>query len=252
VIEEPFDETAPLVDDVESEEIDMSEDDIDEYEGQVVANEQPERVAFLTIDDGPTDFTLALLDVLYEEDVPAIFFLWGDRIVNRLPDSQAWLKRILEEGHYIGLHTMTHDHDHLYVGSGAADRFVAEMLELQELIYDLTDHHTYLCRAAYGMVTGFRPGSGHAEAVQDAGLKCIDWNIDPKDWYINHSAQDVYEQVVHQVRLLDFPPELVIVLHEYQRTVEALPAIIAFLQEHGYVFKTYVPGYEFIYQQYRQ
>jgi len=180
--------------------------------------------------------------------VPAIFFVKGESILNTLPYSEASMARMLEEGHYVGLHTMTHQYYTLYVGEGAPSRFVAEKLELQELIYDLTGHYTYLCRAAYGMMTGFRPG--HHVAVEEAGINCIDWNIDPQDW--RNGAPRINEKVVEQVELLNFPPELVIVLHEYEQTVQALPQIIAYLREQGYVFKTYEPGYEFIYYQYQQ
>jgi len=225
---------------------DELEDATDETE--IVIEDWPERVVFLTIDDGPGEYTAMLLDVLYEEGVPAIFFLWGDRILDDVSYSQALMERMLEEGHYIGLHTMTHSYHTLYVGSEAPSRFVNEMFELQELIYELVGHQTYLCRAAYGMMTGFR--REHFVAVDDAGLTCIDWNIDPQDWRSYRDAQLIYEHVVQQVERLNFPSEVVIVLHEFDRTAAALPAIISFLHEHGYTFKTYEPGHEFTYDQY--
>ena len=223
----------------------LSEDD-DELD-EIEEEELPERVAFITFDDGPSTYTDRLLDVLYKERVPAIFFVLGYSI-NTVSYSEDLMERILAEGHYIGLHTMTHEYNILYVGDGAPDRFVAEKFELQGLIYNLVGHHTNLCRAAYGMMTGFRPG--HFVAVDEAGIKCIDWNIDPEDW--RNNSQGIYEEVIRQVEDLYFPSEIVIVLHEFEQTIEAIPAIIAFLREHGYVFKTYEPGHEFIYDQYRR
>jgi len=213
--------------------------------------EWPERVVFLTFDDGPSRQTAALLDILYEEDVPATFFVLGHSIINNTAvDPQALMARILAEGHYLGLHSMTHDYSTLYSGEGAADRFVAEMFELQAKVYDMVGHHTNLCRAPFGMMTGFRPG--HHVAVDEAGINCIDWNIDPQDWRDEYNVQIILDHVIRQVEMLNFPPELVIVLHEYGRTVESLPLLIAFLREHGYVFKPYIPGHEFIYDQYQQ
>jgi len=210
--------------------------------------EWPERVVFLTIDDGPGWHTSRILDVLYEEDVPAIFFLLGHSIINNTSvDSQALMERMLEEGHYIGLHSMTHNYSTLYVGDGAPSRFVDEMFELQEMMYDMIGHRTNLCRAPFGMMTGFR--AAHHVAVYEAGINCIDWNIDPQDWRNEYNSEIILGHVIRQVEILDFPPELVIVLHEYGRTVETLPLIIEFLREHGYVFKTYEPGHQFIYYQ---
>jgi len=249
--EEEPDESEEELDIVD--ETDESEEELDIEEEPDVIDEQaeeewPERVAFLTFDDGPGEYTNRLLDILEEEYVPAIFFLLGESILDTLPDAETSMERILAEGHYIGLHTMTHQYYTLYVGDGAPGRFVAEKFELQELIYDITGHHTYLCRAAYGMMTGFRPG--HYTAIDEAGIKCIDWNIDPQDW--RNNAQTIYEEVVRQVEMLNFPAEIVIVLHEYEQTVQALPNIISYLREQGYVFKTYEPGYQFIYPQNQQ
>ena len=217
---------------------------------EYVEEEWPERVVFLTFDDGPSWNTDRLLDILYKENAPSTFFVLGhSMLMHDAANTQTWLERILEEGHYVGLHSMSHDPGILYSGYGAAGRFVDEMQQLQELIYEMTGHHTDLCRAPFGMMTNFTPYSGHAEAIEAAGIQCIDWNIDPQDW--TNSADLVIHYVISQVEMLNFPSELVIVLHEENATVEALPAIIAFLREHGYVFKAYQPGHEFIYQQYR-
>lgn len=218
-----------------------------EPEEEAVEEPWPDRVAFLTFDDGPSWNTATILDILYDAQVPATFFLLGESMIH--PNTNELMERILAEGHYIGLHSMTHDFATLYTGVGAADRFVDEMLQLQRIIYDAVGHHTNLCRAPFGMISGFRPDSGHQQAIDEAGIKCVDWNVDPQDW--TNTAPLIIEYVVEQTTTLDFPPELVIVLHEQHQTIEALPAIISFLREHGYVFKAYAPGHEFIYTQHR-
>jgi len=226
---------------------DEGNDEID-YENKIEVESKPERIAFLTFDDGPTWNTDRILDILQEENVPATFFVIGDELLN-FSDPQRILERILADGHYLGLHSMTHSYQTLYRGYGAAQRFVDEMLQLQGIIYDKVGHHTNLCRAPFGMMTGFRPGSGHREAVDEANLKCIDWNIDPQDWRNNSTM--ILEYLTNQINHTNIPPEIVIVLHEENSTVEALPAIIEFLRSLGYEFRAYEPGHEFIYQQHR-
>ena len=207
----------------------------------------PDRIVFLTFDDGPGPYTNKILDILYEENVPAIFFLIGKYINQFYPNSQVMMQRIIDEGHYIGLHTMTHQYANLYVGYDAPARFVAEMRENQELVYSLVGHQTNLCRAPFGRMTGFRPG--HFTAVEEAGLKCIDWNVDPQDW-LNRDAQVLYDYVKMRVEWLDFPSELMILLHEYAWSTDALRNIIHFLRDNGYTFVTYTPGFEFNYTNY--
>ena len=203
------------------------------------ANVIPGRYAFLTFDDGPTAYTQKILDVLYERNAPAIFFVIGDHITGRTDSSQL-LNRMLEEGHYIGLHTMTHDHTTLYIGEGAPLRFVNEMFELNQLIYSITGgFSTDLCRAAYGSSGTFTPE--HHIAVDNAGLYCIDWNIDSRDWQ-QRTAYMVFYNVTSQIERLNFPDELVILFHEYLWTIEALPEIIDYLRYHGYTIVEYTPG----------
>jgi len=208
----------------------------------------PGRYAFLTFDDGPSAYTDRILNVLNERQAPAIFFVLGTSIQNR-SDASVLLNRILREGHYIGLHTMTHDFDTLYVGEGAPGRFVGEMLQLNELVYEMTGSDTNLCRAAYGMAGGnFTPE--HHVAVDTAGLYCIDWNVDSRDWY-ERTTYQVYRNVVEQIEGLGFPDELVILFHEFSWTADALAEIIDHLRFHGYTIIAHTPGHQFVYYRYR-
>jgi len=197
------------------------------------------RYAFLTFDDGPSPYTRGILDVLNERNVAGVFFVIGDSINRRL-DSEVLLNQILDEGHYIGLHTMTHDYETLYSGVQAPQRFVDEMFELNDLVYELTNgFSTNLCRAAYGMSATFTPE--HHTAVEQAGLHCVDWNIDSKDWQ-QRTPYLVYQNVTSQIENKGFPDVLVILFHEFSWTVEALPEIIDYLRYHGYTIIAYTPG----------
>jgi len=206
--------------------------------------EWPERVAFLTFDDGPSRHTLDLLAILAELDVPAMFFVIGQHITDNLTANEAILQQILADGHYVGLHSMTHSYQNLYDGDEAPARFVAEMVANQALIYELTGHFTNLCRAPFGMRASFSPE--HFEEVAAADINCVDWNVDPRDWFYRDS-QIIYQNIREQVSGSDFPSEIIIVLHEYSWTLEALPDIITFLRDNDYVFKIYTPGFEFNY-----
>ena len=70
-----------------------------------------EKNIYLTFDDGPGGkVTEKVLDILKDEEVPASFFLIGEEINNQ----SALVKRIYDEGHSIGLHSMTHNQKKLY------------------------------------------------------------------------------------------------------------------------------------------
>jgi len=63
-----------------------------------------EKVIFITIDDGPGNYTMELLDLLKKYNIKAIFFVSGDTVLG-YPEA---LKREYEERHYIGTHTYCH------------------------------------------------------------------------------------------------------------------------------------------------
>lgn len=64
-----------------------------------------ENAVALTFDDGPSGETTPLiLDILRSENTPATFFVLGEA-VDRRPDL---LRRIVAEGHAVGIHAYTH------------------------------------------------------------------------------------------------------------------------------------------------
>lgn len=60
----------------------------------------------LTFDDGPSRWTEGVLDVLKTHEVPATFFICGVKV--REMKHKKLLRRMRDEGHEIGNHTMTH------------------------------------------------------------------------------------------------------------------------------------------------
>lgn len=203
---------------------------------------QSDKVAYITFDDGPSIYTEALLDVLNEYDVPAIFFVLGQSI-NYHPEAEQILNRIHDEGHFIGLHTMTHSKDALYWKEISPQNFVDEMFQLKDQVDEITGHRTNLCRAPYGKRGHFKPA--HFHATQKAGLYCIDWHVDSQDW-AKQNASQIYDEVVRGVQGVDSDQsEVVFLFHEYQRTVTALPLILDYLIGEGYRFEPYMEGNTF-------
>jgi len=213
-----------------------TEEDIMEF---VVEKEQENRkVAYLTFDDGPSIYTEELLDVLNEHEVSGIFFVLGSQF-EFMPNLNGILNRIVNDGHYIALHTMTHDKNALYWSEKSPDTFTKEMFELREEVKERTGHMTNLCRAPYGKKGHFK--ASHYKSVKEAGLYCIDWHVDSKDWE-KKNADQIYDEVEKQLERFEDQDEVVLLFHEYQRTVDALPRVIELLKEQGYTFEPYVDG----------
>jgi len=214
----------------------------DRMENFIYNEPKPEKVVYLTFDDGPSRYTLELLDLLEEHDIPAIFFVIGENI-DMLSNAEDCLKEIIKRGHYIGLHSMTHNMDKLYNVPNAPQNFVNEMLEVREKIKELTGgFESNLCRPPYGGRTHFK--AGHYTALEEANLQCVDWNVDSLDWS-KSSADQIFNQVVADLKHNEYPNEVILLFHEKKLTLEALPRIIEYYQDLGYVFMPYYEGEEF-------
>ena len=193
---------------------------------EVVNPEPDKKVAYLTFDDGPNVNTNGILDVLKEKNVKATFFLLGSSIVEHNQET----KRISDEGHAIGVHSMTHNFDSVYA---SPDSFIHEMTITNDLIEEIVGKGTFLLRAPYGskpyMKQEFR------DLATSWGYKIWDWNIDSKDSLkTNTTADEVYNEVANQVI---GHTEAVLLFHDKTHTLEALPRIIDFLNENEYEIK---------------
>ncbi|SDY72122.1 Polysaccharide deacetylase [Bacillus sp. 166amftsu] len=109
-------------------------------------NGQERKVVYLTFDDGPGKYTAELLNILKQNDAKATFFLIGKN-VKQFPEL---VKREKEEGHYVGMHSMTHNFKKLYTDG----EYVNEMKEDQNLIANVIGESPKLTRPPYGSMPG--------------------------------------------------------------------------------------------------
>ncbi|KEK24165.1 peptidoglycan-N-acetylglucosamine deacetylase [Bacillus gaemokensis] len=194
-------------------------------------NGKERKVAYLTFDDGPGKYTAELLNMLKQHDVKATFFLIGAN-VKAYPDL---VKRENAEGHYVGMHSMTHSNKKLYAQGG----YVDEMKEDQSLIANIIGKSPKLTRPPYGSTPGLNEALRNK--VVEGGLKVWDWTIDSLDWKYNTTAVDAASAKIVQNVLKDATKaHEVILMHDiHPQSVAAVPAIIKGLKEKGYEFEAY-------------
>lgn len=195
-----------------------------------------EKFVYLTFDDGPSKNTEKILDILDDHGIKGTFFLIGQSLYT-VPNSDYLLNRMLDTGHYIGLHSMTHDADTIYFGENSAQHFIDEMLEVQALITSITGgFESQLCRAPYGTYNNF--SADHIDLVAGSNFNCWDWNIDSNDWKVS-SVSELIDNIKLETENVRHSSHLVVLLHEKDITVESLPAIIDYYSQLGYTFLVY-------------
>lgn len=124
------------------------------------------KVVYLTFDDGPhPPETERVLDVLRERGARATFFLIGSKVSG----NEAVLRRMLEEGHALGLHTYSH-----------AGTF--PLLSFDKMLADVNEGKRAVESVAGKKISLFRPPFGVtnptiAKVIQTLGLQTVGWDV---------------------------------------------------------------------------
>lgn len=200
-----------------------------DIEGKVVTKEEVDKkkkVVYLTFDDGPNVNTPKILDVLKEKNVKATFFMLGSSILSH----KDVVKRIDDEEHALGVHSMSHNKKLVYAHSYA---FLNEMNKTNNLLLEITGKKTMLLRAPYGSKPYMKQEI--RDLTSSWGYRVWDWNVDSRDSLKSNTTSDeVYRAVVDQVANKN---EAVILFHDKAHTLEALPKIIDHLIDNGFEIK---------------
>ena len=186
---------------------------------------------YLTFDDGPSNRTDEVLDVLDDYGVKATFFVTGHTDEH----SKAMYQRIVEEGHTIGMHSYTHKYSEIY---DSLDSFANDLDRIQNLIYDVTGVDSMYYRFPGGSSNKVSNGNmrEYIEYLTDQGITYFDWNVASGDATTQaYTSEDLVENVMRDV--VKYKTS-VILLHDSEnkaKTVEALPTLIEKLQGQGAV-----------------
>jgi len=135
------------------------------------------KTMYLTFDDGPSEEnTSAVLDILKDRDIKATFFVVGEN-VRKHPEVA---RRIVEEGHTIGIHCNQHEYDRLYAD---VDSYVADFEEAYEAVKEVTGAEPKLFRFPGGSVNSYNKGvyADIIEAMTEKGFIYYDWNASLED-----------------------------------------------------------------------
>ena len=212
------------------------------------AAEDGSNVVYLTYDDGPTyTETIRLLDVLDTYGVKATFFVTGEAVQSYPASARA----IVERGHQIGCHSVTHIYDKIYA---SVESLEEELLQWQEIVTSvgitLDDAHK-LFRYPGGSNNAAVGGTAMTQAMTDMlashAYRVYDWNVVTNDavLYTAPYGTDTYDYIRDtftstfdaKVSTGEFP--VIILMHEtVPETIDLMPWMIETLIDRGYTFGT--------------
>lgn len=197
------------------------------------------KVVYMTFDDGPhPPETERVLDVLRERGARATFFLIGSKVSG----NEAVLRRMLEEGHVLGLHTYSHAGTFPLL---SFDKMLADVNEGKRAVESVSGKKISLFRPPFGVTN-----PTIAKVVRILGLQTVGWDVRSFDTMFckssEHSCKQsghnwyvpVVERIMKQVR-----PGSVILLHDrLDGASELLALLLDSLVASGYDFTRALPN----------
>ena len=193
-----------------------------------------EKTVYLTFDDGPSDNTPRVLEVLDRYGIKATFFVTGHE-----PDKRGYIKEAYDKGHSIGLHSMTHNYDEIYVSQEA---FFSDLEQVGNMVKEQIGYVPYLTRfpggASNTISANYSPGimTALVNEVQARGYQFYDWNVSSSD----ASGTNVAVDTLVQSSCVEGYTNVMLLFHDSNTkdtTPDALPQIIEYYLERGYKFE---------------
>ena len=187
---------------------------------------------YLTFDDGPSNVTGEILDVLKRKGVKATFFVTSPN---------EYTKRAFDNGHTIGLHSYTHDYGYIYANS---INYFNDLNSISDRVYNVVGIRSKIIRFPGGSSNTVSRNYNRGimtyltNEVVNRGYTYFDWNVDSNDAGSDiYNSTNIYYNVISH---LSHDKTNVVLMHDsgsHSATVEALRNIIRYGKENGYTFK---------------
>lgn len=192
--------------------------------------EDTPKKAYLTFDDGPSENTARILDILKEKGVKATFFVIGQEG----EEAEALYRRIVEEGHTLAMHSYTHKYNEIYA---SVDAFAEDITHLQTYLAEVTGVTPTIMRFPGGSSNHVSslPMEEFIRYAKEKGLTYFDWNVMSGDATGQaYMPEELIENVMKDAVRYE---SAVVLMHDAATkapTAEALAPMIDRLREAGF------------------
>lgn len=179
-------------------------------------SEKEKKIA-ITFDDGPSVFTLEVLELLKKYNAKATFFCIGKNIETH-PEI---VKQIIAEGHLVGNHSYSHSKFFDFYNE---KKITEELQKTDSLLQKFTSKKINFFRPPYGVTT-----PSIRRALQITGHKVIGWNIRSLDGGTKNQNL-IFNRIIKRVS-----PGGIVLLHDTgSHSVLVLEQFLQFLQQNNY------------------
>lgn len=190
------------------------------------------KIAYISFDDGPSNVTPKILDTLKEYEAKATFFIIAGNVKEEEIDI---LKRIIDEGHSIGIHTYSHKYSDIY---SSVEAYLEDFYKVYQLIYEATGVKTKIFRFPWGSSNTYNKKIKNEliTEMERRGFIYFDWNVSAEDSIGNPSQATIKKNILKDLDRFDAP---IVLMHDSainNNTAKILPEILKIMKDKGYVF----------------
>ncbi|KAF2335967.1 polysaccharide deacetylase family protein [Flavobacterium ginsenosidimutans] len=178
---------------------------------------ETEKKIALTFDDGPSIYTLEVLELLKKYNAKATFFCIGKNIETH-PEI---LQKVIDEGHLVGNHSYSHSK---FFDFYNAEKITEELQKTDALLEKFTSKKINFFRPPYGVTT-----PSIRRALKVTGHKTIGWNIRSLD------GGTTNQELIFNRLIKHISPGGIVLLHDTgKHSVLVLEQFLQFLQQNNY------------------
>lgn len=176
-----------------------------------------QKIIALTFDDGPSEITPQLLELLDKYEIKATFFMLGKK-AKQYPEI---VYQVFEKGHLVANHTYSHEK----MRKTKTGDYINSLNKTNDVLEEITG-----IRPDY-----FRPPHGNISPIKlkQIPMICVNWNLDTIDWKYQ-DAENLSNRIEKRVK-----DGSIILMHDkFSSTIEGLENTIITLLDEGYSFAT--------------
>lgn len=200
-------------------------------ENKPAAFREEEGTIYLTFDDGPSKRTPEVLDILKKYNIKATFFVCG----GTSDDAKAMMKRVVDEGHTIAIHSISHDYKKIYAD---VESYLADFYETYTCVYEATGVKPEIFRFPGGSINNYNRFT-YQQIIAEMtrrGFVYYDWDVSGEDAVKGADQASIYSNIMNYIST-DGNDRAIVLLHDAadkEDTVAVLPDVIQKLIGYGY------------------
>lgn len=192
------------------------------------------KVAYLTFDDGPSENTREVMEILGKYDIKATFFMIAGSVT---PERYDLIKEMIDQGHVVGIHTYSHNYKKIYA---SVKDYLDDFYLAYTRMYEVTGAQPVVFRFPGGSYNKYMKGIRKQvmAEMERRGFVYFDWQVSAEDSIGKPTRASITRNVLKDFKRYNKP---IILMHDSSVndvTVQSLESIIKTIKEAGYTFDT--------------